>query len=159
MSRRFQDVVIDVTPTLSTDIYADEDILFAETEIPAAVLDNGGSSILNSLVVIDKDDEGAAFDVYIMRSNVDISAANAAEAVADGDLDEILTKVSITAGDYVGLASGQIAIKGPSDSGMSVLLQPSDAESTSLYMFAVSQGTPTYATVSDLVLKLGFLRG
>ena len=146
------DNLITITPTLSTSAYADEDILFEETELPLAVAQGGLTSTLQSFVVIDKDDQGLAFDIYILDSTQDVGNANAAENLADTILDNILTKVSISAGDYVNLANGQIAIKSFGEKGTGVKLKASSNTATSLYAFGVAQGAPTY-TASGLVIK------
>jgi len=151
------DNLITITPTLSTDAYADEDILFEETELPLAVPTGGMTSTLQSIVVIDKDDQGLGFDIYILDSTQDVGAANAAENLADTILDNVLTKVSITAGDYVNLANGQIAIKSFGDAGTGVKLKASTDSATSLYAFGVAQGAPTYSA-SGLVIKFGIQR-
>ena len=119
---------------------------------------NGGMAILQSITVLDKDDQGGAFDIYFLNVSTSIGTANAAENMADGVLAGILTKVSVTAGDYVNLANGQIAIKSAGEKGMGAILVPTDREATSLYFGAVSQDTKTYSA-SGLVFKLGFLRG
>ena len=156
--QRFSDNLVEVTPVLSTDAYADEDILFTTTEIPLAVLPNWGSAILQSITILDKDDKGGAFDIYFMDVSTTIGTINAAENMSDALLAGILTKVSVTAGDYVNLANGQIAIKSAGEKGMGAILVPATRTSTSLYFAGISQDTETY-TAAGLVFKFGFLRG
>ena len=149
--------IIDVTPSLDAgNVYADEDILFDITAVSNAVL-QGGASILESLVVVDKDDEGAAFDIYFVDNSAAIANANAAEAATDAELSGVLTKVSIAAGDYVDLANGQIVVKSATagDAGMGAVLAPATSTNTSVWIFGVSQGTPTYTAADDLVLRIG----
>ena len=152
---RFQDIIVEVTPVLDTGAYADEDILFQATKVANATR-AAGVSYCNSIVVNDKDDQGIAFDIYFFRSAVTLAAKNAAEAMSDAVRDEILAVVSIAAGDYIDLANGQIAQKGPSNTGMMLALQPTNQEKD-LWIGAVAQGAPTY-TASGLVIKLGFIR-
>lgn len=149
--------IIDVTPTLDAGTaYADEDILFDTTVVSNAVLQNG-ASVLESLIVVDKDDNGAAFDIYFTDNNAAIANANAAEAATDAELSGVLTKVSVAAGDYVDLANGQIVVKSATagDAGMGAILQPATSTDTSVWIFGVSQGTPTFTNADDLILRIG----
>lgn len=151
----FPDKMVEVTPVLDTNAYADEDILFQSTKVAGATR-AAGVSFCNSIVINDKDDQGLGFDIYFFRSDVTLAAKNAAENMSDAVRDEILAVVSVSAGDYVNLANGQVALKGPSDKGMMVTLQPTNQEKD-LWIGAVAQGTPTY-TASGLVIKFGFIR-
>ena len=154
---QFPDIIVDVTPTLDTSAYADEDILFQATEVSNATRADGVSRCV-SIVVNDDDDNGGAFDLYFFDQEVSLASANSAENMSDTVRDSILAVVSFTAGDYIDLANGQIAQKGPSDSGMMHLLQSSSPEtSNSIWVGAVSQDTQTY-TASGLKFKFGFIR-
>ena len=151
-----RDTIITITPTLDTNAYADEDILFEETELANAVF-QGGTSTLQSITVIDDDDNGAAFDIYILDQDTDVGNANAAEGLSDAKLDNVLTIVSIVAGDYTDLANGQIAVKSFGDSGTGVKLAPSSSTATSLYAFGIEQEAATYSA-DGLTIKLGIQR-
>jgi len=147
------DDVIEVTLSLDTSQYASGDVLAATQEVASAVRTSGGRATLMSLVVLDKDDQAGALDIVIFRSNAAMGAAeNAAVAITDANAAEILTVVEIAAADYVDLANSQIAVRGPSDSGMGVILEPTTG--TSLYIAAISRDTKTY-TASGIVVKLG----
>jgi len=155
-----RNILVDVTPTLDNGTaYADEDLLFDATAVSSAVF-QGGSAVLESLTVIDKDDEGAAFDIYFLDVGTSLGTINDAEAMTDAMLSTVLTKVSVAGADYVDLANGQIVTKSASggDAGMGVILQPSSSTSTSVWVAGVSQGTPTYTAADDLVLRIGLRR-
>lgn len=145
-------IVKEVTLSLDTNAYADGDVLAATQEITTAMRVNGGTGVLQSLVVLDWDDQGGALDVLILRTTGSIGAENAAAAPADAVADEILAVVEIVAGDYVDLANSQIAVK---DS-LGVVVDAA-AASQSLFVAAISRDTKTY-TAAGITLKLGFLR-
>ena len=150
------DTIIELTLSLSTSQYASADVLAATQELPDALLAPGGCAILQSLVVLDKDDQGAAMDIVFFRSEAAMGAAeNAALAISDANAAEILTVVEIAAADYIDLINSQIACKGPSADGMGVILTATSGQS--LYVAAISRGTGTY-TAAGLVLKIGLLR-
>ena len=44
--------IIRVSPTLSTDAYADNDVFFAATEIPAADRGDGGCSLHHEITIL-----------------------------------------------------------------------------------------------------------
>ena len=65
-------VIKEVTLTLDTGAYADGDVMAATQEVANAVRQKGGRAVLQSVVVLDKDDQGKDFDLLILRTNVSI---------------------------------------------------------------------------------------
>jgi hypothetical protein len=136
---------------LSTDQYASGDVLADTQAITAAVRANGKGAELVSLVVLDKDDQGEALDILILKTNVSIGTENSAVSVSDANADEIQCVVEIAAGDFVDLVNSQIA-----QVSVNCLLE-APADSDDLYVAAISRGTGTY-TASGITLKLGMLQ-
>jgi len=145
-------IVKEVTLTLDTNAYADGDVLAATQEITTAMRVNGGTGVLQSLVVLDKDDQGGALDILILRTTGSIGTENAAAGPTDAVADEILATVQITSTDYVDLANSQVAVK----ANLGILVDAA-AASQSLFVAAISRDTKTY-TAAGITLKLGFLR-
>lgn len=143
----------EVTLTSDTAQYAAGDVLNATQEI-TGICKAGHPVSLWSLALLDKDDQGAALDIYFMRTNASIGTENAAAAITDAVADEIQTVVSIAASDYTDLGSSQFAIKNANDDGMGVVLFPDGGES--LFIATETGGTPTY-TANGLTLKLAFV--
>ena len=143
----------EVALTSDTVAYTAGDVLNATQEI-TGVCKAGHPAILWSLALLDKDDQGAAMDIYFLRTNASIGTENAAAAITDAVADEILTVVPIAATDYTDLGSSQFVVKNASDSGMGVILFPDGGES--VFVATETGGTPTY-TASGLTLKLGFM--
>lgn len=143
--------LVKVTLTLDTNAYADGDLMADAQEIANAVQTPGGTAVLQSVRVLDKDDQGAAFDIYITDSSTTWGTENAAAGPSDTVADSILGSVSVAASDYTDLANSQEAtIK---NIGLPV---KAAAESTSLYVACVSRGAPTY-TASGVTIIFGFL--
>lgn len=141
----------DVTLVLDTSAYADGDLLSDVVEIPEAVRIEVGTGILKSIVVLDKDDQGAALDIAITRSSTSWGTINDAFSISDAIADDILWWWEFGAGDYFdGLAWQRIQ---KDDIGMPVA---AETGSDSLYIAAVSRGTGTY-TVSGITVKVGIL--
>lgn len=142
---------IDVTLTLDTSAYGAGDVLADTQAVTNAVRVNGGRAILQSLVVIDEDDQGAAMDVYLLDANNSLGTENAAPSVSDANARAILGVVSIAAADYKDLGGVKVAnIKA-----IGLALESTGA-TRDLYLAVVTQGTPTH-TASGVLLRLGLL--
>ena len=76
--------IIRVSPTLSTDAYADNDVFFAATEIPAAVRGDGGCSLLHAITILNEDDVAHDHDLVFMEVQKNLGTINS--AVASGSL-------------------------------------------------------------------------
>jgi len=144
-------VVKEVTLSLDTNAYASGDVLAATQEVASALRLSGGSGILHSMVVLDKDDQGEALDVVFLNANGSIGTENAAVSVSDAVADTIIGVVEVAAGDFVDLANSQIACK----SSLGIVLKV--ASGTSLYVAAISRGTGTY-TAAGITLKVGIIQ-
>ena len=160
--------IIRVVPTLDTNAYAQQDVLFSGVEIPNAVIGNGGCSNLINMFVVDRSDQS---DVDIQffftekntsfgtqNATADISAANIKAigvcgfAELDGNLD--------TSGNSIdNVKIHRIVGTNINDDNAAVpltLLQAED-DSTSVYVHAIVKNsvTPTYSADSlDLVFHI-----
>lgn len=144
--------IITVTLSLDTSIYADGDVLAATQEIANAARAPSGRAILQSIHVLDEDDQGVAFDVIFLGADVAIGTENAAPSITDADARQILGMVRVGAGDYIDLGGCRIATL----TGLGLPLEPA-AGATSLYLGAITRGgTPTY-TAAGVSLRLGIL--
>lgn len=148
---------ITVTPTLSTDAYADGDVLFITAEL-ANVVPYGGKCELHSIRVVDNDDKASDFDILILNANTSIGTANAAYNGADTVTDDILTIVPVVAADYRDMINAQVAIVSAAqgDYGFGVIMEPATAGS-SLWYAGISRDTDTF-TASGLEITMTFKR-
>lgn len=145
-------VVRTLTLSLDTSAYASGDLLADSQEVADAVLENDRGGILQTLTVIDKDDQGAAFDVWITDANVTFGTENSAPSISDANAANILGRIQVTTGDYYDLGGCRVAHL----SGLAMPIKPV-AGGRSIYVAAVNgTGTPTY-TASGVVLRLGIL--
>jgi hypothetical protein len=147
----------ELTPAVDTAIYAVDDVLFVPTEITNVfrmadeLRKNGSCVILNSVIMLDVDDETAfSVDLLFFRSNVTLGTINEAVTISDADADELIGVMNIAASDVVDLVNSKAYFK----NGLGIPMQGS-ADSTSLYVGAVLRsGTPTFTAATDLKLKL-----
>lgn len=143
---------IKVALSLDTNAYVTGDVLADTQEVAGAMRVPMGTGVWQSLVVLDKDDNGIALDIVLLRSDVSIGTENVAVSVTDADADEILGTVEVAATDYVDLINSQLATKPNLGIVVSAL-----AGETSLWVAAIIRGAGTY-TVNGITLLLGFLR-
>lgn len=143
-------VVKEITFTLDTNAYADGDVLAATQEISGAVRVNAGLGIIQSVVILDKDDQGENLDVVFLKTNVSLGSENAAVSISDADADEIQGIVEVSS--YVDLVGSQLA----TETNLGIGVQ-ADTGATSLFVGLISRGTGTY-TASGITAKITILR-
>jgi hypothetical protein len=143
--------VIDLTLSLDTGgAYADGDVLAAAQELASAVRATGGTGVIQSIVVIDQDDQGYGLDIVISDATITLGTENAAVSISDADAAKILGIVSVVPGDYVDLVGSQLATM----DNLGIVIKP---DTTSLYISAISRGTGTH-TASGIVLRFGIVQ-
>ena len=153
--RRNAKTIIDVTPTLSTNAYADGDALFNYQEIPYAVIGKGGCSKLINLTVTSKKASWTSMEVILQSNAQSLESANdpmnitAAEGAAAGFLGwvDMPSAGALDMGDSI-FGNPVPAVAKPK---LPFLLQAA-ADSTSVYFSAIIGGTVTFAA-SDLTFR------
>lgn len=143
--------VIDVTPTLDTAIYADGDLLFNPAAITSAACFSGGIVRLESITLLDEDDQGVAMDLLFLDASTSLGTFNAAFAASDTLARAILGRVNIATGDYVDFGGFRIAQK----TALGLIMKAPSSGSTIWVAGVTRGGTPTY-TASGLKFKFGF---
>lgn len=144
--------VVDLTLSLDTSAYADGDVLAATQEVASVTRENGGPALLESINLLDEDDNGTALDLVFFDANVALGTENSAPNISDANARNILGIVSIATGDYVDLGGARVALK--RDLG---LILKAASGSRSIYVAAITRGgTPTY-TASGIKIRFGFL--
>ena len=150
--------IIRVSPTLNTGAYADNDVFFAATEIPAAVRGDGGCSLLHAITILNEDDVAHDHDLVFMQKQANLGTLN--DAVGSGSLwTNALAKAAGLCGivkidwstNSTDLVNNLVYHTSHGNHGAAVttglpMLLQSEDDSTSVYMAAVSRGgTPTVA--------------
>lgn len=143
----------EVAVTFSTDTsaYASGDVIADTQEIALALPVNAGSAFLDTLTLVDQDDQGVAMKIIILRSNVSLGTENAAPDIDDTEALEILQVIDIASTDWTDLGVVRVAtpyipfrrLKGVSGS-------------RSLWVAILNgSGAPTF-TASGLKAQFGF---
>lgn len=145
--------LVDVTLVLSTVQYAANDVLVIPQVLSSCLLGNGGRAILDSVVLLDKDDQGVAMDLVFSQVVTTLGTINGAVSISDANAAYILGTLNIATGDYVDLINSKIATK--LNVGM-ILEGASGADD--IYIGAITRGgTPTH-TAAGITVRLGFIR-
>lgn len=141
-----------LTFSLDTAIYADGDVL-ADTQLLAACLRvNDGTGILQSAVFNDKDDQGVAFDVYVLNANNSLGTENSAPSITDANADAILGKFSVGAADWDDLVACRVA----SIKNIGLAVKGASGTDDLYIALRTRGGTPTY-TASGITAIFGIL--
>ena len=143
--------VIAITPTLDTNAYASGDLLADVTALVAARV-TGGRAIIQSLSIVDINNQGAAFSIYLMSTNTTWGTFNAAPSISAANIAAgFLGRIDVATTDYTTVNSTKIA----SLKNLGILIEATVA---TIYVVLVNgTGTPTY-TASGLKLGFGLLQ-
>lgn len=143
---------VDVVPTvLNADAYDAGDTLFDTTEVPSATSVTGEGAILDSIIVIDADDQAAAnMTLWFLDSNVTFGTKDAAPSITDANSNSVLGSVTLASTAFLDLGGVKVA------TALNVgLIVKSAVASRSIYVAATTAGTPTQAT-GGIRLRFGF---
>jgi len=147
--------IIDVTPTLRTDEYAQNDILFNATEIPNAVLGGSGCAELINITVTSDKAGWKALDVIIFENNQSLDAAGDPFAItsADGKAAGMLGWIRLESGELdCGNFTFSNAVPAVAETQLPFLIQAA-SDSTSCYFVAVLRGTAETYGADDLTFR------
>lgn len=140
-----------LTLSLDTSAYVDGDLMADVQELTDAVRPVMRTGIIQTLTVIDKDDNGGAFEVWITGDSTSWGTENDAIAVTDALAEDIQGRIVVGGGDYYDL--GAVSVAHIRNLGIPI---QAAANTTSVYVAAVARGANTY-TASGIILKFGIL--
>lgn len=146
-------VNIQVVPVVDTNIYASGDVLFTTTAVAGALRTSGGKAVLQSIVILDKDDEKPAMNLVFLRANSSLGTINVAPDIDDTEALDVIGIVPVVAGDYVDLGANSVATI------RNVGLTLDATTGTTIYVGAfLTAGTPTFTAATDIKLNFGILQ-
>jgi hypothetical protein len=136
-------------------VYAANETLFQPVELPAITNENG-CVVVTSVVMHDYDDQGVALNLVFLRQVITVGPNQAAMTIPDAQLHHVLGHINIAAGNYLNLATNQVATA----TNCGLVMRPAGTANhqTSIWMTANTLGTPTYAG-GRLTFLIGGLRG
>lgn len=140
--------LLDAVPVISTSIYASGDALGGKLTFSGAAIDGANSGRVSSVTLTDKANQRSAMDLILFAADFTPTNDNAAFAPSGTDLVKLLGVVKIAAADWAAFSA---------NAGVTVNCNlPFDmaAGSTTIYGQLVARGTPTYASTSDISVRL-----
>lgn len=144
-------VLKSVTPTISTGIYAAKDAIGGIMEFTNAARTSAAGGIVESVVIVDKDQERTGIDLVLFSATVAGTVTdNAAFDPTDADLANCVGVIPIASGDYFDFSDNAVA----SRSGVGLAYV---CAATSLFGVLVARATPTYTATSDIIVTLGLI--
>ena len=146
--------LIDVTLTTDAEAHADNDVIAQSIEIANAVAVEGGSAIIQSIMLLDEDDEAPRVDLIFQTDNTAL-ASDEGEAIniSDTNARDILGFVNVS--NWSDLIGCQIAVK--TNVGL-VVKAASDTKSIYVHAVNRSGGTYTPAATTDLKMRIGVVK-
>jgi hypothetical protein len=146
-------VVKDLTMSTDTSAYASGDVIADTQQLDAAFRVADGTGVLQSLVIIDQDDQKAAFTVFLHSTSSSLGTENSAPNISDANALGILGKVEVAVADYKDL--GGVSVAFPTFQAIPLMAASGTDD---LYVSILNgSGTPTY-TASGIKLRLGILQ-
>jgi len=147
--------VVTLTVASTTNACSDAEVIFQGDEIENAVAVNGGTCILQSIGLLDDDDNGGAIDLVFFDSDVELDDSDDGTVIdaADGTIpDAILGVVQIS--NYFDGVLWQYGHK----ENLGLVLKAASG-SRSIYVAGVNRsgGALTW-TAAGIRLKLGFIK-
>lgn len=146
--------LITVSFTVETGGYSASDLLADTQEIAEAVDETGRPALLQSVTILDTDDQtAAAYDIYILDRDVSMGTENAAPSISDANAVAILGgPIAIAAADWKDLGGAKVAGK----ENIGKIVKPNSGRS--LYAAIVNgAGTPTFAS-GVIQVRFGFIQ-
>ena len=151
--------VITVTATTDAEQINSHKVVAQSIEIPYAFSQAGGTSTIQSIVIMDEGNTTLTCDVLFSSISTAISGDEGKSIGEDvSSLDTVLRdaqgSVSIVAGDYTDLVDASLATK----SNIQLAVQAASG-STSLYMHIINRGNAvTFGATTDVKVKIGVMK-
>ena len=150
--------IIRVTPTVIAGTTEANDVMFNATEIPNAVLGDGGCSKLIGVTITDQDNEAHNMDLVFMSVQTNLGTAGSAGSISDTDMlaADITSVLKLDWSDGATAIGSNVSIttfSGQTSSSnfrqLPILLQ-ANAGSTSVFFSAMAREEMAFAATDDL---------
>jgi hypothetical protein len=147
-------VTVSAVPAIVAAAYGSGDLIGGKLSLSGTVVDGILSGIITSIHVDDKASQGADLDIVFFDADPSTTTFtdNAAFDPTDADLLKIICVVSITV-DSAFADNGTSFVRN-----VNCPFKLTSNSAKTLYAAVVSRGTPTYASATDLLLRIGILQ-
>lgn len=147
--------VVTFSPAITPAAYAAGDQVGVAVELPNALDASGDTGTILSCVVLDKNAQAKGLSVLLFNSQPTVASAdNAAVNITDAEMAaKYLGRIVVEDADYSTTAASADATK----IGIGLLVQAA-AGTNSLWALVQMKSAATYASATDLVIKLGIVQ-
>lgn len=142
-------LMIQTSPTITATSYSAGQDIGGAISFSGATRLSAGSGVIQSVGISDKAKQSAAIDLIFFNAAPSAPTDHATFNPSSSDIAKIIGIVSVTASNYSAFSANSTAFVG--NIGLPFTL----TSGTTLNCVAVSRGTPTYASTSDLQISCG----
>lgn len=142
--------VVDVTPTITAGAYSTGDQVGGLLIFPSAASGSVYTGVVSSVEIVDKAAQGVDMELWLFDASISVVADSAPAGYSDADLAKLVCVIPISE-HYVLVDNGASQAQNIN----CIFELPA---TTILYGVLVARGTPTYASTSDLTIRLGVLQ-
>lgn len=145
---------VSATPTVDTSAYVTGDLIGGKLTFSGALRSSTSAGYIASVMVYDKSVQAHDLDLVIFSEDPSATTFTdqAAFDIADADLSKIGSVVSLVSANRMAFADNGVKFSTVSHPIKGVPV--SGALTTTLYGALISRGTPTFATASDITVKI-----
>ena len=140
-----------VTPTLTTSAIGGGDVLINSEEIPNAVLNPGGCSLLRGITLVDYDDDAIDLTLVFTQNSATIATVNAVPDIAVGDIvtANVLSAVALDRSDVdqVDIGNARVAMFTEAAGGGSTDDTSTGSGFLPVYLQAATNSTSVYFSI------------
>jgi len=138
----------EVIPVVTAVQYTSGDCLFNVTELAFAAPHNGGTVTLEEIFVFDRDAQGVEMDILILNADYNLGTVNSPIDILDAEATAI--QAFITLATWEDLTAFKVSWARPTSLGD---VMKTAANSQSLWVCAITRGTPTHS-VGGLTVRV-----
>ena len=143
-------VTIAVIPVVTAGAYSAGDAVGTIIPFANAARVSGGGGVLKQVTIIDDAGQDAELELWLFSESFTAIADNAAFAPAEAELEKLICIVSTTDGTWRAAGTPSAVVV--------EVAQRYDLTGTSMFGQLVTRGTPTFAAVDDVTVKIGLLQ-
>jgi hypothetical protein len=141
--------VVEVVPTVTVGAYSAGDAVGDGLEFEDVVSSFAPEGEIMGLILIDKAQQDKEMDLWLFDRAFTATDDNAEFDPSDADIDNCIGVIHIATTDYIDAKDQGLAWVVPEPKAFRL-----EDQQTSLFAQLVTAGTPTFAAVDDLTLKL-----
>ena len=143
-------ITISLIPTVTAGAYIANDAVGGLLTFANAARAIGWGGVVKNMIILDDAGQDAELELWLFNQTFTAMADNAPWAPAEADLENLICIISTTNGAWFPAGT-------PSAARVEVS-QRYDLIGASLFGQLVTRGTPTYAAIDDVTVKIGLLQ-